>query len=284
MQPVTFLDNIAIIGVGLIGGSIGLAARQRKVARHVGGVGRTKDAADKAVTSGAIDEACLSAKDAVSDANLVIFCTPVDQIASGILEVAKHCQPGTVITDTGSTKASIVRAVQGKMPENVHFVGGHPLAGSEKNGVEYADAALFRDRVTVVTRTEHTDDGALETVSEFWRLLGARVRSMTPDDHDRALAMTSHLPHLLGSALAGVFPDELFELAASGFRDTTRVAAGDPSIWTPILSQNRKALMKVLAALRSRLELFQDALENDNSEKMTELLAEGKRRRDALGN
>jgi len=277
-------DTLTIIGVGLIGGSIGLATRRRNLVRQVCGVGRSQAAIETALSIGAIDSGLLSPVNAVEDADLVVVCTPVDQIASEILRIAPSCRPGTIITDTGSTKAMIVESIVNKMPRGVHFIGGHPLAGSEKSGVEYADSDLFRERVCVLTPTESTHADALQKLSEFWQALGSRVRLMSPEEHDQAVAMTSHLPHVIASALAGVLPDDLRELTASGFRDTTRIAAGDPALWQAILSQNRSALLKALDILRGRLELFNVALENDHSSQLTDLLGDGKRRRDALGN
>src|SRR5262249_24102977 len=165
----------------------------------------------------------------------------------------------------------------------VAFVGSHPLAGSEKRGAEYAQADLFQDRVTVVTRTGLTDAAALERTCSFWQALGSRVRVMTPEDHDRALALTSHLPHLVASALAGLLPPELHELTASGFRDTTRIAAGDPSIWTGIFGQNRTAILAALEMLQARLKLFQEALRAGDGPAVDSLLARAKKVRDALG-
>ena len=276
-------DTLSIIGVGLIGGSIGLAARRRNIVRRVKGVGPSAQGMDQAVRMGAIDEIVRDVETAVQDADLVVFCTPVDQIAEGVVRVAEHCGPGTIITDTGSTKAAIVKTIDERLPPGHRFVGGHPLAGSQKSGVEHADGSLFAGRVTVLTQTAGTDAGALEKVSEFWRGLGSRVHIMTPEDHDRAVALTSHVPHVVASALAGSLPDDLFKLAASGFCDTTRVAAGEPAIWTPILMDNAGAVRRELAALCARLDLFQDALKNEDADQLNELLAEGKRRRDALG-
>jgi cyclohexadieny/prephenate dehydrogenase len=277
------IDTLTVVGVGLIGGSIGLAARQRQVARRVLGVGRCRESLDRAIALGAIAEGFVDPVPAVRGADLVILCTPVDHIAAQAVHLAYHCRPGTLLTDAGSTKSAIVRAVETRLPAGVRFVGSHPLAGSEKRGVEHGDADLFLDRMTVVTRTEHTDGAALEQVSAFWRELGSRVRVMSPEEHDWALAQTSHLPHLLASALAGILPHELTELAATGFRDTTRIAAGDPSLWTSILSQNRVAVLDALARLRQRLDLFQQALEIDNVQQLDFLLATAKGRRDALG-
>src|ERR1051326_5942053 len=165
------MQTLSIIGVGLIGGSVGLAARQSKMIGRIKGAGRSPEALERALAAGTVHETTLDAIEAVRDAALVILCIPVDQIAPAVLHIAPHCRPGTVITDTASTKAAIVSAVEGMMPANLHFVGGHPLAGSEKSGVEHADASLFQDRVTVLTRTPSTDSAALQKVTEVWRAL-----------------------------------------------------------------------------------------------------------------
>lgn len=275
-------DTLTIVGVGLIGGSIGLAAKRRGVAQRVLGVGWRQSTLDKAKAIGAIDEAFLDAAAAVHRADLAVFCTPVEQIAEQVRTTAAGCRPGTVLTDAGSTKAAIVRALQGQLPAGVHFVGSHPLAGSEKRGPEHADPNLFQNRLTVVTPAG-PDAAAVEQVGAFWRALGSRVRLMGPEEHDAALALTSHLPHLVASAVAGILPEDLFEVTATGFRDSTRIAAGDPSIWTGIFAQNRQAVLGALTALSQRLDRFRSALESGDWAAVATMLAEGKKVRDALG-
>jgi prephenate dehydrogenase len=169
------------------------------------------------------------------------------------------------------------------LPPAVRFVGGHPLAGSEKKGVENAHADLFVDRCTVLTPTCGTSDTALDTVANFWLALGARVKTMSPEEHDQALAMTSHLPHLVAAALAGILPADLHELAATGFRDATRIAAGDPAVWTPIFQHNHAAVLAALDQLEVRLRRFRAALESNDVIAIDSLLTQGKRMRDALG-
>jgi prephenate dehydrogenase len=278
------IQTLTIVGVGLLGGSLGLAAKQRGLARRVLGVGRHLDGLDYARQLGAIDEGFLTLQDAVRPAEAVVFCTPVDQIVRQALAAAEACAPGTLLTDVGSTKGDIVRALQGRLPEGVAFVGSHPLAGSEKRGPEHANPRLFERRLTVVTKAPWTDADALERTRAFWEGLGSRVRVMDPWEHDRALALTSHLPHLIASALAGVLPPELYELTATGFCDTTRVAAGDPSIWTGIFEQNRAAVLEALSRLGARLGQFEGALRAGDFLTINALLAQGKRVRDALGN
>ena len=276
------LRTLAIVGVGLIGGSIGLAAKQRGLAGRVLGVGRQQASLDEALTVRAIDEAFLEITPAVRQADLTIFCTPVDRIAGQVLAAAPHCQAGAILTDAGSTKSAIVRAIDGQLPAGVHFVGSHPLAGSEKRGPHFADARLFEGRVTIVTRTDQTDPTAWQRTADFWQALGSRVKLMDPETHDRALALTSHLPHLVASALAGILPPELADLAASGFRDTTRVAAGDPVLWTGIFEQNRTALLASLTLLEDRLRRFRDAIDGADRAAVDRLLKDGKALRDSL--
>jgi prephenate dehydrogenase len=277
------INTLAIVGVGLIGGSIGLAAKARGLAARVVGVGRQQASLARALTLGTIDETSLDLTRAVQSADVVVFCTPVDHISGQIITAAPHCRTGTLLTDAGSTKAVIVREVEGQLPTGVAFVGSHPLAGSEQRGPEFADANLFQDRLTVVTRTPHTNASALERTAAFWQALGSRVRVMHPDAHDQALAVTSHLPHMLAAALADTLPPELYALTATGFRDTTRVASGDPSIWTGIFTQNREAVLAALARLSDRLAQFRSALESGDAAVLQALLTQAKKVRDALG-
>ncbi len=277
------INTLTIVGVGLIGASIGLAAKRRGVAERVLGAGRRQGSLDQALARGAIDEGSLNVAAAVHQAQIAVFCTPVDRIADQILASAPGCAPGTLLTDAGSTKAEIVERLEGRLPRGIAYVGSHPLAGSEKRGPEHADADLFQDRLTIVTRTPASDPSALESISAFWRALGSRVQVMNPEEHDQALAVTSHLPHLLAAALAGLLRPELQELTASGFRDTTRIAAGDPSLWTGIFAQNRLAVLDALERLQGQLNLFHKALRDSNWTALGELLAQAKKVRDALG-
>jgi prephenate dehydrogenase len=277
------IHTLTIVGVGLIGGSIGLAARRRGLAQRILGAGRQQASLDQALRVGAIHEGTLDPIAAVRQAQVAVFCTPVDRIAEQVLEAAPQCAPGTLLTDAGSAKGAIIAAVEKRLTDGVHFVGSHPLAGSEKRGPEYADADLFQDRLTVVTPTPRTDAAALERTTAFWRALGSWVTVMSPEEHDQALAVTSHLPHLAAAALAGILPAALHELTATGFRDTTRIAAGDPAIWTGIFLQNRAAVLEALETLQGRLAEFKQALLTNDRAALDALLAQAKRTRDALG-
>ncbi len=270
------------MGVGLIGGSIGLALRERKLARRVIGIGRTQTSLDRAKSLGAVDEYTSDLPIGVREADVIVVCTPVDSIAPQVREIAGCCPPAALITDAGSTKQSIVAAVEAGKQPRPRFVGSHPLAGSEKSGVEFARADLFAGRVTLVTPTRRTDAADVARVCEFWASLGSLVMQMTPAEHDRALASTSHLPHLLASALAGSTLLEDLPLVAGGWRDTTRVAAGDASLWRQILLDNRQHVLKSLARFEKTLAAFRAALERDHGTKLEKLLQNAAEIRNAV--
>jgi cyclohexadieny/prephenate dehydrogenase len=276
-------DSLCIVGVGLIGGSIGKAALVRKLAGQVVGVGRNRASLEQARESGALSDFTIDLAEGVRDADLVVICTPVDCIVDQARQAALACKQGALLTDAGSTKANIVRDLERQLPEGVSFVGSHPLAGSHKSGPEYASADLFDRRVTIITRTARTDPRAVECISGFWKGLGSEVRFLDPETHDRILAVTSHLPHLAAAALAAMLPADWAPYTATGFRDTTRIAAGDPELWAAIFRENALAMCAGLEQLTTRLEEFRDAILNDDVSALTELLAQGKRGRDALG-
>ncbi len=277
-------NTVTIVGAGLIGGSIGLALKQRKLAAHVIGVGRQAASLRQAKQGGAVDQTTTDLAKGVRRADLVVVCTPVDTIAPLVRQVAAACPPRCLITDAGSTKAPLVEQLKADLPSGARFVASHPLAGSEQRGPEHAQADLFQNRVTVVTPTRSTRAQDLNEVTRFWQALGAEVIRMSPEAHDRALARTSHLPHLAAAAIASATPRRYAPLVASGWRDTTRVAAGDPELWRQIMQSNREELLASLEVLQDELAAWHTALEQDDSRKLLQLLAKAKRTRDALGN
>jgi prephenate dehydrogenase len=274
--------QITVVGVGLIGGSVGLAAKARGVARRVIGVGRDPGKLEQAARLGAVDEVTTDLAEGVTRAGLVVVCTPVDRIAGDVRAAGSYARPGTLITDGGSTKGNIAAAV-GEPPPGVHFVPAHPLAGGEKGGVEHARADLFEGRVTILTPTDRTDPAAVERVEAFWRALGSRVVRMPHDDHDRALATTSHLPHAVAAGVAGVTPPEWLPLSAGGFRDVTRIAGGSPELWVPIFQANRDEVLAALDRFTDRLAEFRRLLEAGDGAGLARWLADAKQVRDALG-
>jgi len=258
-----------VVGTGLIGGSIGMALRRQ--GWHVSGVDLDPVRAARALDLGALDAV---GRDPHADVTFV--ATPVGSVAElsrAVLEAGTG-----VVTDVGSVKGPIVRAVG-----DARFVGGHPMAGSEQEGVDGARADLFEGRLTVLTPTPQTNASALERASNFWRALGSRVCEVDPHTHDRAVGVTSHVPHAVASALAAALPDDWRKFCATGFRDTTRVAAGDPALWAAIFRDNREGVLDALDRLTGQLTAFRHALETDDVATLMDLLIRGKENRDALG-
>jgi len=282
-------DTIAIVGVGLMGGSIGLALRERKLARKIVGIGRKQTTLDVARKLGAIDNGITNLAAGVAQAQLIVVCTPVDTIAERVLHVAAAAQPAALITDVGSTKERIVATVDAALAHRrggPRFVGSHPLAGDHRTGPEHARASLFEDRLVVVTPSEETRPAAVTEACGFWQSLGANVTTMTPARHDEALAITSHLPHLLAVALANATPTEMLRLTASGWRDMTRIAAAEPALWQPIFASNRDRILDSLDLLIETLGNLRETLEQGDYETLTTMLqaaVKKKRERDALG-
>jgi len=251
------IRELAIVGVGLLGGSVAKAARAGRLARRLVGIGRDAGRLRPALEDGTLNAITTDLAEGVRTADFVLLAAPVLAIEGLLAEVGRTAPAGAVVTDVGSTKRNIVRTAErlfaGRPPA---FVGSHPLAGSEQSGYGVARADLFQGATVVVTPTEATELAALKRTSEFWEALGARVTSLDPETHDRTVAAISHLPHLVACALVDgacrVEPAAL-ELAARGFRDTTRIAAGDPDMWTEIFLANRDALSASVAAFREAL-------------------------------
>lgn len=273
---------MSILGVGLLGGSIGLAVKSVISDCQVVGYGHRRQTLDAAVAMGAIDQGYDVLAEAVRDAELVILCTPVGLFESLLSQLAAHVKPGAIITDVGSTKRSIVGAAERILPDGVHFVGSHPMAGSEKRGVEFARTDLFQRALCITTPTAATDAGALERVESFWKLLGMRLTRLSPEEHDRMLAEVSHLPHALAAALVHLPSDAALTLAGKGFLDATRIAGGDGGLWRDIFLDNRDSLQSALAKARRELDRLEELLATDNGEALRAWLDEAAGRREAL--
>ncbi|MGD9647799.1 MAG: prephenate dehydrogenase [Pirellulales bacterium] len=276
-------NTVAIVGVGLLGGSIGLGLRQRGVAKRIVGIGRRRPSLEIARRVGAITASTTNLERGVQDADIVVVCTPVEQIPQYVQAAASHCSAGCLITDVGSTKQRIVSQLDGGLPPGVCFVGSHPLAGSEKRGVTEASADLLEGRVVVLTPVRATSPATRRTATAFWQSLGARVVEMTPAHHDQALAFTSHLPHAVAVALAQTVPAADLALAAGGLRDTTRIAAGDVEIWTQILLDNRENVSQALERFDAAVTELRQALAAGDRRQLKRILTQAKRKRDALG-
>ncbi|GAB5402849.1 MAG: prephenate dehydrogenase [Aureliella sp.] len=277
-------EHVVIVGVGLLGGSIGMALRQRGLAENVVGVGRNAERLSLAVELGAVDSYSLDLVQACGQADLAVVCTPVQNVGQSVLDCLRNMHGG-IVTDVGSTKATICQQVaEDDVLSSARFVGSHPLAGSEKVGVEHSDADLFTGRTCVVTPTEATSPSDTDRVRSLWQQLGSQVIEMDPQLHDAAIARTSHLPHVVSSALAAATPSSVLQLAASGWLDTTRIAAGSPDLWQQIISENTEPVTEALKEYAAQLQSWIDAIESRDSAKIQALLELGKQQRDSVGN
>ncbi len=282
-------DTLAVIGPGLIGGSVGLAALREGAASRVIGIGRSMTSLQLAKDRGIISHGTLDLAEGVREADLIIVCTPVDDIPAYVERAAAAAKAGALITDAGSTKAAMVakisaahRASRSWQP-SVRYVGSHPLAGNDKRGSDYAEADLFVDRTVVVTPTAECAADDVAAIRDFWTLLGARVVEMSPEEHDQAVAVTSHLPHLIASAIAGATPAGYVTLTAGGWQDTTRIAAGDPLLWRQIFLANRANLLAALVGFDDMLGQLRRAVDAGDAATLERLLTNAKQIRDAVG-
>jgi prephenate dehydrogenase len=267
MQPRT----VSILGVGLLGGSIGLAVKERIKDCRVIGYGHRQSTLDEALRCGAIDEGSTDLVRAVAGADLVILCTPVGVFAEILRKIAPAVG-AALITDVGSTKRTVVELAEGILQNSARFVGSHPIAGSEKRGVRFARADLCEQALCLITPTERTDPAALSEVEAFWRILGMRTQRLSPADHDRRLAEISHLPHALAAILVGAVDGKSLEVAGKGFLDLTRVAGGDGSLWRDILIDNRDNMRECIARITEELQRFGAMLEPEKGEELRRFL------------
>ena len=272
--------RVVIVGVGLLGGSVGLALRQRGLATTIVGVGRNAASLQQAVSRGATTEFSENLSVACRGADLVVVGTPVQSIADFVRncfasELADDC----LVTDVGSTKSGICRQLAGS--EFSQFCGSHPMAGGEKTGVAHASADLFLGKRTIITPTAQTSTQAVQRTDQLWRSLGSDVVRMTPDEHDRTVASVSHLPHIVASALASTTDSSLIPFAASGWGDTTRVASGDVEMWRQIISENREPILSALRIYSQGLSQWLSAIESGDQTAIVSLLESGKTARDS---
>lgn len=272
-------EQVTIVGVGLIGGSIGLAIRERLLASKVVGLGRNESRLEEAKQLGAIDEGTTDPSRAVDGAEVLVVCTPTDRIANDVIDLASKGGSNLLITDAGSTKRRIVEVVEKDDRARAKFVGAHPLAGSERRGAVAARPRLLDGRVCVLTPTDRTPADRLNRADAFWSAIGCRIVRLDPDSHDAALARTSHLPHVLASALALTVPREHLPLAAGAYRDGTRVAASDPDLWAAIFLENPEHLLGALDDYRAHLDRFRQAVLDRDRQALLALWTEARSRR-----
>jgi prephenate dehydrogenase len=278
--------KITIVGVGLLGGSLGLAIRKRRLAGEVAGFVRRDASIRDCEKFAATDYATTDLLAAVSDSDLIILCAPLGRMRPLVSEMLPALKRGAIVTDVGSVKASVIRDVEKCVQKSgAHFIGSHPMAGGEKSGVSAARADLFENAVCVLTPTKKSNPTALKKVGRFWEALGARVLNLSPEQHDLFVSRTSHLPHVVAATLANLVlnprnPKTQSQLCANGFRDTTRIASGSPEMWRDIALSNRKNLARSLDAFISELQKFQRALKQSDSKSISKFFETAKARRD----
>jgi prephenate dehydrogenase len=274
--------RVAILGLGIIGGSLGLALNQGKD-MEVAGYDRDPETMEQALQMGAVKWTG-SLRELSAWADCIFLCTPINTLVDIAREAARFCRKGCLITDVGSTKQGIVRVFDDLAEMGLRGVGGHPMAGSERQGITGADRYLFENAVYVLTPGGNTPQGAVEELSLLLGPTGAHIITMDAEKHDRLVAMVSHLPHLVASALVSMLQgqDEALALAAGGFRDTTRVAGGNPELWTEILLSNRRLLAEQLEAFTEQLTHLKDMLKEDRALELHDFLSTARRIREAM--
>lgn len=276
------IQRISILGTGLLGGSIGLALKSLSSDCQITGYSHKEPTIRRAVEVGAIDHGTTDPARAVAEAQLVILCTPVGIFDEILLKIGPALSAGTIITDVGSTKRSVVKLAQKHLPADICFVGSHPIAGSEKRGVEFARTDLFHKNLCILTPTDKTDPAALSVVEKLWQQIGMRTIHLSPEDHDRLLANISHLPHLLAAALVTMQPQEALNLSGKGFLDTTRIAGGDGGLWRDILMDNRDNLTESVEQIKSQLDGVLAMLRDGKGEPLRQWLDDAAERREQL--
>ena len=282
-QPVFKYNKVSIVGIGLIGGSIGLALLEKKLARSVSGWGRNPDHLRKAIEKGACTEATTSIEKNLTEAEIIILCTPVKVILNQLGDIAKFAQSGAIIMDVGSVKEKIVDTAfkSGLISEKREFIGAHPMAGSEKTGVENSSKDLFNHAPCILTPHLKNSQKNLVKAKLFWQNLGANIVEMTPSQHDIAVGFLSHLPHVVSSVLARVCcenlknPDIIAKVAGPSFRENTRIAGASADLWSQIYIQNKEQVIKAVEAFIHSLNDFKSILKQEDSHKLAMFIEEG---------
>ena len=256
-------SKAAILGVGLLGASFSLALKKKDLCRHVTGFGRSRETLERAMGKGIIDSFAADPADACRDADIIVLAAPVGSFIELVKKAVPSFKRGAIVTDVGSVKGNLVYELEALMPEDVHFIGGHPIAGSDRSGMDFADAELFQGALCIVTPTPGSHGPSLTKVTELWHGIGSKVMIMEPDRHDRVYAAVSHLPHLIAYTMVNTVSDideSYFPFCGQGFRDMTRIAASSPEIWTDISLLNRENILKMISVFRENLTTIETHL------------------------
>lgn len=274
-------NQITIIGVGLIGGSLAKSIKKNKLCNKVVGFFRNKEKLYKATKEKIIDEGYIDLKKSIYKSDLIILALPVNQIINFMLRIKKIAKHNTIIMDVGSTKSKIIKTADNL---NLNFVGTHPLAGSEKKGMNFSSNGLFKNSKVIISPTKKTNKESLSKIKLFWKKLNAQVLLLTAPEHDKILAFTSHLPHLVSFNLINSIPKKYLSFAASGLKDTTRIALSDAQIWSEIFLSNKKELLESLNIFQRHLEEIKKIIRNNKTKQLLQILNLAKNKREKLIN
>ena len=288
MSDTFFIPRLTVIGVGLIGGSLALALKEAGVVGEVIGCGRGRPNLEKALELGIVDRFTRDPLEAVRDADVVFLATPLKTFHSVVEQCLPGLKPGAIITDGGSVKGEVITEIEPLLPEGIHFVPGHPIAGTEKSGAEAAFATLYRGKRCILTPTEKTGQQAIDVVTEMWQVVGSNVVQMSLEKHDRVLAAISHLPHMVAYSLVNAvgsydhYEENILEYSAGGFRDFTRIASSDPTMWRDIAETNRDALLEMMEQFEMFFAELKADISEGSGEKLFEFFLRSKQLRDAI--
>jgi cyclohexadieny/prephenate dehydrogenase len=280
-NPNPLFNRLALIGVGLIGGSIARAARGLGLVQTITATSRSETTRQRIRELGLADDVMDTAAAAVKDADLVIVCVPIGACGAVAKEIGPYLKSGAIVSDVGSVKSAVVRDMAPHLPAGVHFIPGHPVAGTEDSGPDAGFAELFINRWCILTPAKDAEPSAVERLSQFWKAFGASVETMSPEHHDLVLAVTSHVPHLIAYNIVGtafdlrhVTESEILKYSAGGFRDFTRIAASDPTMWRDIFMNNKDAVLEVLGRFNEDLSTLTRAVRNGDADTLFNIFAE----------
>jgi prephenate dehydrogenase len=270
-------EKIAIVGLGLIGGSLALALKESKQVKAVVGIDPDKETVKYALSKGIIDEGSSDISEGVEGAEIVVIATHVGIIPDTAKSIFESATEGAIITDVGSVKSSIVKRIESNLPDNLNFIGGHPIAGTENSGVKFADSNLFKGRRCILTPTQKTKTEVVNKISKMWEAVGSQVYNMDPETHDHIFSIVSHLPHVIAFSLVNTVlnakdNDELMDFAGGGLKDYTRVAASSPEMWTEIFKANKDQLLEAISKFNGTLKEIEQAIENEDFESLRKQL------------
>ena len=279
-------NRITILGVGLLGASFALALKKNRLCGTITGYGRNRGNLQRAKEREIIDSFESDPAAACRDADLIMLSTPVGSFLELIKTIAPALKKGAVLSDVGSVKGKLVREIEKIMPENVHYIGGHPIAGSDRSGIDSANAELFRDAKYIVTPTENSDPAALEKIKDLWKSLGSDILTLSPGEHDRIFASISHLPHLVAYALVNTVADmdrSYLDFSGKGFMDATRIASSSEELWNDICLLNRENLLEALAVFKKNLDTLDQYLKAGNADSLKEEFRKARALRENIG-